>query len=63
MKNKVNQKKWWKGEELFIEKGGIVYEATLMIGNEANQQAPRVTLHINQELPMPFNDMGSNKTY
>ena len=63
MKNKVKQKKWWKGEELFIERGGEIYEAMLMIGNKANQQAPRVTSHINQELPMPFNDMGSNKTY
>ena len=35
----------------------------LMIENEVNQQAPCVTSHINQELPSPFNGMGSNKTY
>ena len=39
----------------------MIYKVTLIIGNEANQRVPRVTSHINQGLPTPFNDTLFNK--
>ena len=40
---KIKQRKKTKREELFIGRRSSVYEAMLLIRNEANQWAPRVT--------------------
>jgi len=50
------------GGELFIEQRCTTNEAMLVIGNETNQQVPRVTWDLSLRMPTPFNDTLADKT-